>query len=206
MRSLLSHLADQLAAWTLPEIAAVILAILYLVLAIRQNIWCWLCAALSTAIYTWLFFSANLYMESALNVFYFVMAIYGWIVWSGGGKLANELPVCRWGARVHVRALAVIAITSVISGYLLALYTDAAYPYVDSATTVAAVWATFLVARKVLENWWYWLVIDAVSVYIFWARGLEMTSILFLLYVWMIPFGLWRWTAAYRGQGGPAPA
>jgi nicotinamide mononucleotide transporter len=83
-------------------------------------------------------------------------------------------------------------------GTLLARHTDAAFPYIDSATTFAAIWATFLVARKVLENWWYWLAIDTVSIFIYWSRDLELTSLLFLLYVGMIPFGLVRWTRSYR--------
>jgi nicotinamide mononucleotide transporter len=61
-------------------------------------------------------------------------------------------------------------------------------------------WATFLVARKVLENWWYWLVIDGVSVFLYWARDLQLTSLLFVAYVALIPFGLAAWTRAYHEQ------
>ena len=64
------------------EILAVILALLYLILAIRQNILCWICAAISTSIYIFIFIEAKLYMESLLNLFYFLMAIYGWYSWS----------------------------------------------------------------------------------------------------------------------------
>ena len=187
---------------TLPwiELTAVVLAVAYLVLAIRQNIWCWYCAAVSTAIYIYLFAQANLYMESLLNVFYFGMAIYGWRVWRSG-KAGNEMPVSIWTLNVHLYAVSVIAFLAAVTGYLLAAYTDAAYPYVDSATTFAAIWATFLVARKVLENWWYWLVIDAVSVFIYWSRDLELTSLLFVLYVVLVPVGLRSWTQSYRRQG-----
>jgi nicotinamide mononucleotide transporter len=89
---------------------------------------------------------------------------------------------------------------SATGGFLLTRYSDAAYPYIDSATTFAAIWATFLVARKVLENWWYWLVIDAVSVVIYWSRDLELTALLFVAYVAMIPIGLVSWTRSYRTQ------
>lgn len=182
------------------EIAALLLAVAYLLLAIRQNIWCWLCAAISTAIYVYLFFSAHLYMESVLNVFYFGMAIYGWHSWrSGVGDIA-ELPVTVWPARVHVVAIAAIMLLSAGSGALLDAQTDAAFPYIDSLTTFSAVWATFLVARKVLENWWYWLIIDAVSVVIYWLRDLQFTSLLFAAYVIMIPFGLVAWTRSYRAR------
>ncbi len=188
----------QAQAWTVLEAIAVVLAVLYLLLAIRQNIWCWLCAGASTAIYVTLFLNARLYMESALNVFYFAMAAYGWRVWSHGRSDGHELPVTVWPAVTHGYAIAAIVAASLISGYLLSCYTDAAFPYVDSATTWGAIWATFLVARKVLENWWYWLVIDIASIFIYWSRDLQLTSMLFAVYVVMIPFGLISWARSRR--------
>jgi nicotinamide mononucleotide transporter len=194
----LARLGAQFVAWSPLEIVAVICAVLYLLLAIRENIWCWLFAGISTAIYVWLFFVARLYMESLLNVFYFGMAVYGWSVWQRGRNDDRDLPVSVWSARRHVGAVFGIVVLVVLVGTLLARYTDAAFPYIDSATTFAAIWATFLVARKVLENWWYWLAIDTVSIFIYWSRDLELTSLLFVLYVGMIPFGLVRWTRSYR--------
>lgn len=197
---------EQLAALSALELIAVVLAIGYLLLAIRQNIWCWLCAGSSTAIYVYLFFEARLYMESALNAFYFGMAVYGWSVWRQGGSELEDLPVTTWRPRVHMVAVALISLLALSTGYALDRLSDAAFPYVDSMTTYAAIWATFLVARKVLENWWYWLVIDFVSVVIYWARGLELTSLLFAFYVFMVPFGLFAWTRSYRAQTGTAAA
>jgi len=180
------------------EVIAVAAAIVYLVLAIRQNIWCWLGAGISTAIYIYLFFDARLYMESALNLFYFAMAIYGWSVWYFGRSGDAELPVSVWPRNVHVAAIAAVVAASAVSGYLLSRYSDAVYPYVDSMTTWGAIWATFLVARKVLENWWYWLVIDAASIVIYWSRDLHLTALLFVTYVVMIPFGLIAWRRSWR--------
>ena len=181
------------------EVLTVLLAIAYLVLAIRQNIWCWACAAGSTALSVYVFFGAMLYMESALNGFYFVMAVYGWYCWYTGGS-GDELPVTVWPARVHVAALSGIAALSLASGYLLANHTDAAYPYIDSLTTWSAVWATFLLARKVLEHWWYWLVIDLTSIFIYWSRDLPLIALLFVLYVILVPFGMVSWTRSLRMQ------
>jgi nicotinamide mononucleotide transporter len=182
------------------EVVAVAAAIAYLVLAIRQSIWCWLGAGISTAIYVYLFFVAKLYMESALNLFYFAMAIYGWSVWYFGRSGDEALPVSVWRRNVHGIAIASILAASILSGYLLARYSDAAYPYVDSMTTWGAIWATFLVARKVLENWWYWLVIDAASIVIYWSRDLQLTALLFVAYVVMIPFGLIAWRRSLQEQ------
>ncbi len=197
---LFAELIEQARAWSLLEIAAVALAIAYLVFAIRQNIWCWACAGVSTAIYVWLFIDARLYMESALNAFYFAMAIYGWAVWRSGRTDGHERPVVRWPPMTHGIAIVAIIVASVTSGYLLSRYTDAAFPYVDSLTTWSAIWATFLVARKVLENWWYWLLIDTASIFIYWSRDLQLTALLFGVYVIMIPFGLVAWRRSMREQ------
>jgi nicotinamide mononucleotide transporter len=202
MFSALSEIVSQLRTWSAGEVVAVLFAIAYLVLAIRENIWCWLCAGISTAIYVYLYFVAKLYMESVLNVFYFAMAIYGWTVWRSGNGSGETIAVTRWAGTTHAVAAATIALLVSASGFLLSRYTDAAFPYIDSATTFAAIWATFLVARKVLENWWYWLVVDIVSIFIYWSRGLELTSLLFLLYVIMIPFGLIGWNRSWREQHG----
>ena len=180
------------------EAVAVVMAVLYLLLAIRQNIWCWFCAGISSAIYVYLFLHAALYMESALNAFYFAMAIYGWSIWYRGRSDDHELAVSVWPMAVHAYAIGTIVFASVTSGYLLSRYTDAAFPYIDSLTTWAAIWTTFLVARKVLENWWYWLVIDIASILIYWSRDLQLTSLLFVVYVVMIPFGLISWTRSWR--------
>ena len=170
-----------------------LLAIAYLLLAIRQNIGCWPCAGLSTAIYVHLFIEARLYMESLLNAFYLGMAVYGWHAWRHGGERGSTLPVTVWPVSRHAAAIGAILALAAVSGFLLTRYSDAVLPYVDSLTTFAAVWATFLLARKVLENWWYWLVIDAASVVVYWLRDLPLTALLFVGYCVLIPFGLISW-------------
>ena len=165
------------------EILAVVLALLYLILAIRQNILCWLCAAISTLIYVFVFFEAKLYMESLLNVFYFLMAIYGWYSWSAKKGYPTGINITVWSLRIHIFTIILIILISIISGYYLTIYSDASYPYLDSMTTFFSIWATYLVALKVLENWWYWLIIDLFSMVIYWSRELEATAILFMVYI-----------------------
>lgn len=198
MYKVLQTLVSQLQLLSPAESLAVVLAIAYLLLVIRQNIWCWLCAGLSSAIYIWLFVLAKLYMESLLYAFYVGMAIYGWIIWRRSND--DQLTISVWSLNTHAVALLVISALATASGWYLENFTEAAYPYIDSLTTFAAIWATFLVARKVLENWWYWLVIDLVSIGIYWTRGLELTAVLFVLYVILIPIGMRQWRKAYRLQ------
>lgn len=190
---LAAELAAQALELPLLEAVAVVAAIGYLLLAIRQNIWCWACAALSTSIYVYLFIEARLYMESALNVFYLGMAAYGWWAWYFGRGDGQGLPVTTWPVHRHAVAIAAITAVATLNGYLLDNYSDAAFPYIDSATTWGAIWTTWLVARKVLENWGYWLVIDSAAVVIYWQRDLELTAMLFVIYLLMIPFGFIAW-------------
>jgi nicotinamide mononucleotide transporter len=199
-------LADQFQALSVAEGVAVVAAVLYLLLAIRQNIWCWVFAGLSTALYVVLFVEVRLYMESALNVFYFAMAVYGFRFWLVHGRETSGPRVTRWPLPVHAVAILAILVLSFVTGFSLARLTDAEFPYVDSLTTFAALWTTFLVARKVLENWWYWLVIDTVSIWLYWERGLELTAMLFAAYVVMIPFGLVAWTRSMHDRPAAAGA
>ncbi len=189
------------------EAVAFVLGVAYLLLAIRESIWCWPAAFISSSIFAGLFAVSRIYMDSGLQVFYAGMAVYGWWVWRSTGPQNDALHVSRWPLQRHVLACALILVTSLACGWLLTTYTNAAYPYVDSLTTFASFWATFLVARKVLENWYYWLVIDAVSIAIYLERGLEFAALLFVVYLVMIPFGLIAWSRSMnREQASGAPA
>ena len=175
------------------EVVAVLLAVAYLVLAIRQNIWCWAAAFASTSIYLVLMYQAQLYMESALQVFYLGMAIYGWSQWRGGQGAGHSLPVSCWRPVRHLVLITSVLLATLISGKLLSEYSTAALPYADSFTTWGAIVATFMVARKILENWWYWFVIDSVSIYLYINRELYLTALLFAGYLVLIIIGYLSW-------------
>lgn len=184
-------------AW---EILAVVLAVTYLVLAIRQNIWCWAAAAVSTLIYLFIMFEARLYMESILQLFYLAMAAYGWHQWRARGAPGEELAVSTWPPLYHLFAIGTVLILVVASGHLLSTYSNAALPHLDSLTTWGAVVATWMVARKILENWLYWFVIDAVSVGLYLNRGLILTALLFVGYLVLIVIGYRSWRVSMSAQ------
>ncbi len=181
------------AALSLWEVSAVVLALAYLVLAIRENIACWLAAIFSTGIYGVLMFQAGLYMESALQVFYIAMAFYGWYSWKHGAEPDHDLRISSWPLRHHIVPLLLILLATLTSGYLLTAFTRAAMPYLDSFTTWGAVFATWMVARKIIQNWHYWFIIDSVSVFLYLNRGLYLTALLFVLYLLLIVMGLRQW-------------
>lgn len=189
--------AQALTAW---EAVAVLLAIAYLVFAMKGSIWCWPAAFISTAIYTVLFWNVALLMESLLNVYYMAMAIYGYWMWTRGGKEHEGVNIVSWSAMTHLKIIAVTGLIALAIGHLMATQTHASLPYLDAATTCFAVMTTYLVAKKVLENWFYWFVIDAVSIYLYVSKGLMLTAVLFVLYLGMVVFGYYMWRNKMEDQ------
>ena len=187
------------------EILAVILGIAYLLLAMRENILCWYAAFFSTAIFLSVFWEVKLYMESGLQVYYLAMAVYGWYQWRNNNNnenngASNSLLISTWTTQRHVTIILVTLCISGVSGYGLATYTDANFPYLDSLTTWGAIVTTYMVARKVLENWIYWFVLDALSIYLYIDRGLYFTALLFAAYLIIVIFGYRTWSRRYSQQ------
>ena len=168
----------------------------------RESSLCWYCAFLSTALYVWIFGDVSLYMESALNVYYMAMAIYGWLQWQRGGADKSGVNIIRWTARQHILGVAIILAASVTSGYLLSSNTAAKLPYLDSFTTWGSVFTTIMVAQKVLENWLYWIVINSVYIYLYIDRCLDQTAAMFFLYLVLATIGFLTWKKAYDTQNG----
>ncbi|GAB3286934.1 nicotinamide riboside transporter PnuC [Parahaliea aestuarii] len=199
---LTQHLANALAAMSGWELIAVVLGVAYLLLAVRESLWCWYAAFVGTAISLYLFWQVGLVMESALQIYYLAMAVYGWWQWqqSSGGVSdeAGQRPISRWTLRQHTVAISAVLALSAISGNLLTAYTNAAMPYLDSFTTWGAILTTWMVARKVLENWIYWLVIDGASIYLYIDRELYLFSALFAVYLVIVVAGFWQWLHHYR--------
>ena len=181
------------------EMLAVILSVIYLFLAIKQNLWCWAAAFVSTFIYSILFFVASLLMDSALNIFYLIMAIYGWYSWKYGnsGKIEKELKIISYSFFTNLKIIFILIITSLCLGYFMANYTSADFAYLDTFTTVFAVFATYMLTKKVLENWLYWVVIDTSSIYIYIHKGFYLTAILFLIYTLLAIIAYRQWKKEY---------
>lgn len=187
------QLLSELSQWTVPEVIAALLALAYLVLAARQNIWCWACAFVSTAIYFQLFLQRSLYHQSLLQVFYLAMAVYGFVHWRRGGPGNDNLPVSTWPAKRHLQALIGVLTLTALTGWLEAQYTSAPLPYLDAFTTWGAVITTWMVTRKILENWLYWLVVDSLTIYLYLATGFPATALLFMIYLGIVVAGYINW-------------
>ena len=187
-------MAEWLAAHGWEAVAAA-LGLAYLLLIIRERVLGWPAAIASAAIYTFVMFEAGLYMQSVLQLFYVATAFYGWWCWWRGVD-GEALPITRWPWRRHLWVLLLITLLGALTGALLARHTGAALPWLDAWAAWGAVVTTWMVARKVLENWYYWLVIDSVCLALYATQGLWLTVALFALYLVLAVLGLRRWRAS----------
>jgi nicotinamide mononucleotide transporter len=186
-------------AWIIEGVGAV-LAIAYLLLALKQNKLCWFAWIASSILYLYVMYQAGLYMESLLQVFYLCMGFYGLSQWSKTINNNQNTYVDLWSIGNHIFAISLVIVLSFLSGTLLSNFSNAALPFIDAFTTWGAIVASYMVAKKILENWIYWFVIDFISVFIFASRGLYFTSALFVTYLVIIYFGYKSWSKIRLNQ------
>ena len=179
------------------ELAAVILAISYLLLAIRQNILCWAAALLSSGLYCFIFFSVELYFESVLQVFYIAMAVYGWSSWKGNNQTEGKgLEVSSLSPQTNLIFIFTIVLLTIISAHIF--NKNSILDYLDAFTTWGAIIATFMVAKKILENWIYWIIIDSVAIFLYLKKDLYLTAALFAAYILIALVGYIAWYRDYN--------
>jgi nicotinamide mononucleotide transporter len=185
--------------WIIEGVGAA-LAIAYLLLALKQNKLCWFAWIASSILYLYVMYQAGLYMESLLQVFYLCMGFYGLSQWSKTINNNQNTYVDLWSIGNHIFAISLVIVLSFLSGTLLSNFSNAALPFIDAFTTWGAILASYMVAKKILENWIYWFVIDFISVFIFASRGLYFTSALFVTYLVIIYFGYKSWSKIRLNQ------
>lgn len=180
------------------ESIAIAFALLYLLLAARQSVWCWLAGAISCAIYTLLMFQVQLYMEAGLQAIYVALSGYGWWQWRFGQARAAAQDITEYSWWWHARAVILLALIASACAWLLGRYTNADQVWLDSFTTVYSLFATWLLSRKLFSNWLYWLVIDSVYIYLYAIKGFEKTSGLFAIYIVLILYAMWNWRRSQK--------
>ena len=196
----MTELWEQLRSTSPWETVAAALGLAYLLLAVRRSLWCWLCAFVSTAIYLVIFARASLYMQSALQVFYLAMAAYGFIDWRKGRTAEGEVVIRSWTPAQHGFAALAVAVATLVNGWLLARNTDAVSPYLDSFVTWGSVITTWMVARRVIENWLYWVIVDSVAAWLYLTSGLYPTTVLFVIYLGIVVRGYFVWRREQSSQ------
>ncbi|MDQ2177622.1 nicotinamide riboside transporter PnuC [Marinifilum sp. D714] len=175
------------------EIIGTILGLLFLYLEIKQNKWLWPVGLLTSVMYIYVFFVAKLYADMSLQFYYVFISIYGWILWARGKQQEKELPVIRLNMNLFLKLLVTsIAIYALIA-FILVNFTDGSIPYWDAFTTALSIVATWMLARKILEQWLVWIVVNSVSLGLYIYKDLNFTAILFFFYTTMAVVGYLQW-------------
>ena len=180
------------APFTWLELVAFVLAITMVVFNMRVNPLGWPLAIVSSALYFFLFWNSKLYGDASLQVFFVVIAFWGWWQWlRGTADDGGALKVRQLGTPARWKLLAALAVAWPATGLFLKTYTDTDVPWWDAFPTAASVIGQWLLGRKYVENWLAWIVVNVVSVALFAYKGLWLTVILYGIFIVMSVFG-WR--------------
>jgi nicotinamide mononucleotide transporter len=195
----LQAIATAFAQMSSLEIVAVVLGIAYVILAAKESQWAWPFAFFSTLIYTILFWDGALISSSILNFYYMAMAVYGFILWKENEQ-GERLEICRWHFKYHLVFVLLGVIGSIVLGYISETYLGARFAYHDAFVMVFSGIATWMMAKKVLENWLYWMLIDSTAIVLYYKSGYLATIVLFVLYVILAFYGYASWKKAYNAH------
>ncbi len=177
------------------EILGAVFGLLYILLSIKQNIWCWPVGLVTSALYIYVFFVSKFYADMSLQVYYLIVSAYGWYHWKFGAKSkkTDDLKVSKVNIKLGVILFVINALLFLIIAYVLVNFTDSEIPYWDAFTTAASFIATWMLARKIIEHWIIWIIVDAVSLGLYVYKGLYPTVILFGVYTVLAVLGYIEW-------------
>ena len=188
------------------EVVAAVSGLLCVYLTMRQNIWCWPVGLVQIVLYVYLFWAVKLYSDVILQGVFLVLQFYGWYNWLHGGRYRGELKVSRLPPALLALWIGAGAAGAAAVGTAMAVYTDAALPYWDAAGMVYSLVAQWLMTKKKLECWLFWIGVDILSVGIYLAKGLYPTAGLYAVFLGLAAGGLLAWAKSYRSLAAEQPA
>ena len=184
------------------EILGTIVGIIYLWLEYKANIYLWLVSIIMPVIYLYVFYIAGLYADFAINIYYLLIAVYGWLAWKCGFKLFSKkteksrvevLKISRVPKKLWIRLIPIYLLLQLSITWMLMTYTNSDVPWLDSFTTSVSIIAMWLLARKYVEQWLVWIVVDVVCVGLYLYKDLYYTSALYAIYAIIAVFGYIKW-------------
>jgi nicotinamide mononucleotide transporter len=178
-----------------------IVGLAYLWLEYRASIYLWIASIIMPAIYLFVYYNAGLYADFGINIYYLVIAIYGWAAWKYGFRLlgsndtlkSEELPISHTPTKIWVKIATIYAILQLVIAWILIRFTDSSVPWADAFTTALSIIAMWMLARKYIEQWWAWLVVDITSAALYIYKDLYFTAALYALYALIVFFGYRKW-------------
>ena len=183
------------------EIVATITGLIYLFYSIKGDKRLWGYGLITSALYVYVCFNAGIYADMGINFYYVLVSIYGWIHWTFYKKESKkEIPVTRLTVIHSFILIGITGVLYILIAFILIKYTDSNIPYWDAFTTSASITATWMLARKILEHWIIWIVVDAISIGLYTYKELYPTTILFAVYTVMAILGFIEWRKQWLYQ------
>jgi len=176
------------------EIVGAILSLIYLYLSIKQKVGLWFFGIISSLFYIVIFFQTKFYADMSLQFYYVVISVYGWVNWKRGTQdSGKELPTTQMSKRLILNLTFVTGLIYFVYFLILSKFTDSTIPKADSLVGALSIVGTWMLARKLIENWLVWIVADALCVGLYIYKGLFPTTILFVIYTLMAVVGYFQW-------------
>lgn len=179
------------------EIIAVVTAIAYVVLAARENVWCWIFGIVSSSLSIYITFIAGLHGQAVLYIYYVVMGMYGWYLWRKPANEESRLTMHWWTLRTHGFAIGIGAVCTILAYLILQNFSANEYLLLDCFTAVYSIIATYMLTKKVMENWIYWMVVDFASLLLYVSQDFIFYSFLFAIYMIISIYGFINWRKEY---------
>lgn len=180
------------------ELFSVVMGLIYIILLIKENIWCWFFGVLSSIAFIFIMYNKQLYSESILYLFYVFVGFYGYYKWNQ--KDVNAVII----QRTSFLNIFLILISGIVLsfgiGYIFDNHTDAQRPFADATTSVFSVLASFMEAHKWLSTWIFWIAINAFSIWLYFDRELNMASFLMVVYFLLSIFGFLHWKSNLKNN------
>ena len=176
------------------ELLGSALSIIYLYLSIKQKVSLWIFGFLCSLLYVVVFFQSKFYADMSLQFYYLGVSVFGWISWKAGKpENRKELPVKRTTPLSGAIILVIALVLYFLYYFILSEYPDSPLPKADAFTTALSIVATWMLARKMIEHWWLWIIVDSVSAGLYFYKALYPTAILFVIYTVMAIIGYRQW-------------
>lgn len=206
----IEHIAYTFGSYELSyiELIGTVFGLLAVYWASRENIWTWPASLINVAAFFILFYQINLYADMLLQIYFFVVSIYGWYNWrKPNNRVEVKLPISRMTQEEIVVYAVLLVIATVGIGYLMsqihlwfpnAFSTPAAFPYPDAFTTTASILAMILLSQKKIENWLLWIVVDIVAVYLYYLKDILFVSVEYVIFLIICIFGYINWKKEFE--------
>ena len=179
-----------------------ILGLIYILLEYRASIWLWVVGIIMPALDIWLYWSHGLYGDAGMAAYYTIAAIYGYAVWKFGKKhnqkAAEELPITSMRKNLYLPTLIFFLVAWGLTYYILATYTNSTVPVLDAFTNALSFVGLWALARKYIEQWYFWIIVDAVCCYLYIVKGIPFKAGLYGLYVVIAIAGYYKWKRMMR--------